>query len=92
MAFTPRSVIKTRVVRVRTRPAYITSLPYRCDAFVELPGGEVLASRAFHGWNGGRAVRAEAIAWAHAEAEKFARERQTAWQDVRASARSGWER
>jgi hypothetical protein len=81
MAYTPATVIKTRIV---PRRAYFTRRGY--EALVVLPD-RVLDSCSFFGSNG-REVRAEAIAWAHDRAERLAREHCTAWQDVRDSANS----
>jgi hypothetical protein len=81
--FTPSHVIKTRIA---PRRAYFAR--YACRAIVELPGRE-LSSCAFYG-NDGRKTRAEAIEWAHQEAERQAQIHCTAWRDVRDSKRIPW--
>lgn len=81
--FTPTTVIKTRVVPCR---ASFNRHGYR--AVVELPT-RALAELSFYG-NDGRKVRAEAIAWVHAEAERQARIYGTAWRSVADSKRVAW--
>lgn len=53
-------------------------------AYVRLSSGQLLAEERFYG-NDGRKVRADAIRWAHKEAEKQALWHRTAWLGVRAS-------
>lgn len=81
--FTPSTVIKARVTPCR---AYFNRRGYR--AVVELPT-QALAELSFYG-NDGRKVRAEAIAWVHAEADRQARIHGTSWRSVADSRRVAW--
>ncbi|RWM96189.1 MAG: hypothetical protein EOR86_13350 [Mesorhizobium sp.] len=81
--FKPSTIIKTRVARCS---ACFNRRGYR--AVVELPT-RTLAELSFFG-NDGRKVRAEAIAWAHQEAERQARIHGTAWRSVADSKRVAW--
>ncbi len=83
MAYTPQSVLKTRVVRVHT---YFSK--YGCRAQVYTPT-QVLESMMFHGEDGHK-VRAEATEWVEALAERIAVGRQTAWRSVRDSQKTSW--
>lgn len=81
MAVTPRHVIKCTVYRKAH------TLGYACAAYAHAPEPHVFSERTFTGRNG-HAVRKDAIAWVHEEAERLAKANNTAWQDVYQSRRA----